>query len=193
MSRREEEQEERRVQAATRTATAQSPPLDRIFTLHHRRVANAAYRVTGNSSDAEDVLQTVFLRLLRRVPTDPPETLGPYLHRAAVNASLDLLRRRRRQPAISLDEDDTGPGPRDLAPTPDHVGLGTELRQQLRQAIAGLSPRAAEIFVLRYLEGYGNKEIAGLLGTTQSTVGVTLHRVREQLKKDLGTYLGEPS
>ena len=127
------------------------------------------------------------------MPSDPPETLGPYLHRAAVNAALDLLRRRKRRPAVSLEADAAGSAPRDMAPAPDHVGLGSELRQQLRRAIAGLSPRAAEIFVLRYLEGYGNKEIAELLDTTQSTVGVTLHRVREQLKKDLGCYLGEPS
>lgn len=181
------------MQAATRQISPESPPLDRIFALHHQRVAHAAYRVTGNASDAEDVLQTVFLRLLRRVPTDPPETLGPYLHRAAVNASLDLLRRRRRRPAVSLDDEGTGPMALDPGPGPDHVGLGTELREQLRRAVAGLSSRAAEIFVLRYLEGYGNKEIAELLGTTQSTVGVTLHRAREQLKKDLGAYLGEPS
>ena len=66
--------------------------IERLFADNKELDFRAAYRVTGNSSDAEDVLQTVFLRLLRS--PQPPEIhhLRAYLHRAAVNAALDLLR-----------------------------------------------------------------------------------------------------
>src|SRR5579862_4855281 len=78
---------------------AGEPPADlgAIFEQHHGAVYRAAYRITGNSMDAEDVLQTVFTRLLRRDGTlDLSQSAASYLHRAAVNASLDLLRSRRR-------------------------------------------------------------------------------------------------
>src|SRR5450631_1006920 len=79
---------------------AATPPdvdLESAYQVHHGMVYRTAYRVTGNPSDAEDVLQTVFLRLMKRddsaAPLEQPEG---YLRRAAVNASIDLLRERQR-------------------------------------------------------------------------------------------------
>ena len=74
-----------------------SANLESLFQRHHDRVFRAAYRVTGSAADAEDVLQTVFLRLAKGsepfVVLENPES---YFARAAVNASLDLLRARKR-------------------------------------------------------------------------------------------------
>src|SRR5258706_1890647 len=85
-----------------------SPPpraLEMLFREHHGEVYRAAYRITGNAMDAEDVLQTVFTRLLRREEQpDLSESAGSYLHRAAVNAALDLMRRRQRSRKVDLDE-----------------------------------------------------------------------------------------
>jgi RNA polymerase sigma factor (sigma-70 family) len=64
-----------------------------------------------------------------------------------------------------------------------------ELRQLIQQAVARLGASAAEMFVLRYFEGYGNSEIAELLGTSQMVVAVTLHRSRARLRKEIGNYL----
>ncbi len=63
------------------------PGLEQIFLEHKDLVYRAAYRVTGNSSDAEDVLQTVFLRLVRQEKFPEISNLPGYLHRSAVNAS----------------------------------------------------------------------------------------------------------
>src|SRR3979409_2249355 len=81
-----------------RTNPRQLPEdLERIFQEHHGLVYRAAYRVTGNSEDAEDVLQTLFLRLLRRErPLDFQSNPKGYLHRAAVNISLDVIKLRKR-------------------------------------------------------------------------------------------------
>src|SRR5258708_15851286 len=85
-----------------------SPPpgaLEMLFREHHGAVYRAAYRITGNAMDAEDVLQTVFTRLLRREEQpDLSESAGSYLHRAAVNAALDLIRRPKRSPQVQLGE-----------------------------------------------------------------------------------------
>ena len=65
----------------------------------------AAYRITGNANDAEDVLQTVFLRMVKRdAAAEPVGNMASFLHRAAVNAALDLMRTRQNIRNIPLDE-----------------------------------------------------------------------------------------
>lgn len=167
------------------------PDLDEIYRTHHQRVLRAAYRVTGSAQDAEDVLQTVFLRLVRREGGSPlSDSLGNYLHRAAVNAALDIVRSRKASRATPLEgveptlASEAGSSPEDS----QSVG---EVKDQIRAALANMSAKAAEIFVLRYFEGYGNHEIAGMLGTSRSTVNVILHRTRERLREELASYLGE--
>src|SRR5437764_3859272 len=74
----------------------------KLFHEHYSLVYRAAYRVTGNAEDAEDVVQTLFLKLLRRQrPLDLDSNPKGYLHRAAVNAALDLLRSRKRAEAAA--------------------------------------------------------------------------------------------
>jgi RNA polymerase sigma-70 factor, ECF subfamily len=209
------------VQAAARETdipATQSPPmapiapigLEAVFRRHHEAVFRAAYRITGDAMDAEDVLQTVFTRLLRREagqagregwphPEHPeslqidPEGAGSYLHRAAVNAAFDLLRARRRSRAVRLEEvADLAHAAEDPGESPERRPLRRELRTRLREALTRLSPRSAEIFALRYFEGLGNHEIARTLGTSQTAVAVMLHRARHRLQKELAP-LGDPS
>jgi RNA polymerase sigma factor (sigma-70 family) len=67
------------------------------------------------------------------------------------------------------------------------------LRQALTRAMAQLKPRPAEIFALRFLEGLSNQQIAQTLGISQVLVAVIVHRTRLQLRKELGSYLGDKS
>ena len=175
---------------ATAAGTA-APDLAQIFTEHNRRVIRAAYRVTGNMEDAEDVLQTVFMRLARREGGSPlSNSLGSYLHRAAVNAALDLVRSRAAARKTALE--DVEPVLAGAASEqPDRLQRGEEIRDLIRAGLGHASPKAAEIFVLRYFEGYGNHEIAKMLGTSRSTVNVILHRTRQSLREQIGEYVGE--
>jgi RNA polymerase sigma-70 factor (ECF subfamily) len=178
---------------AARSRQDSRAELEAIFQAHQQTVLKAAYRITGNATDAEDVLQTVFLRLMRhKQAPGPVDELAPYLHRAAVNAALDTLRSRRRARSVPMFEGDD-PAATDPRPSPYKEQQGREMRDGLRRAMASLSPRAAEVFALRFIEGYGNKEIAGMLGTSQTAIGVSLHRTRAQLREELGSFLGEPS
>lgn len=162
--------------------------LDLAFREHHRAVFRAAFRVIGSVADAEDVLQTVFLNVLRRSrrSEDPTGRLGDqperFLVRAAINAAIDVL--RSRKPAVDGDADAVVE-PAAAADHEDEVWR-SELRARLRSALAQLAPRSAEMVALRYFEGYGNVEIAAALNTTASTVAVTLHRARQRLKAHLG-------
>lgn len=189
----DETKRESNVQQALTANPGTEPDLEQIYREHHRRVIQAAYRVTGNPQDAEDVLQTVFMRLVRREGGSPlSDSLGNYLHRAAINAALDIVRSKRSARASALE----GVEPTLAAAAeeaPDKVQGGSELKEQIRIALARMSAKAAEIFALRYFEGYGNHEIAKMLGTSRSTVNVILHRTREKLRKEMSPYLGETS
>ena len=177
----------------TENATAANNAIDdlgALFREHYRAIFGIAYRITGSPDDAEDVLQTIFLRLTKNDPrarlTSHPQG---YLYRAAVNASLDLLRHRKRANAISLDVIDLDNSPKHEGRNPEENLADMELRELLRQAVAKLEGRASTAFALRYFEGYDNKRIAEVLGTSQLVIGVTLHRARTRLRKEIGNYL----
>ena len=168
-----------------------NPPgeLENLFRAHHDRVFRTAHRITGSPADAEDVLQTVFLRLIKGRENyefaDHPEA---YLSRAAINASLDLLRSRSRSRSVGLEEVSDG-AIESKTRNPEAQHADKELQLLIRQAVARLGETAGEMFVLRYYEGYDNQEIAKLLGTSQMVVGVVLHRARTKLRKEIGHYL----
>jgi len=168
--------------AVNQTASRQPSGLEGVFLEHQRRVFRAAHRITGNAQDAEDVLQTVFLRLARQGGAASLANPSSYLYRAAINAALDLLRARRERTSVALEEAHGAPdGPADR---PDQLHETAELRAWLRDAIAGLPPRAAEVFALHHLEGLENKEIARALGLSRVSVAVTLHRARHRLQQE---------
>jgi len=160
-----------------------SDQLAQLFADHHRRVLVAAYRVTGSMADAEDVAQTVFLRVGRGEGI-PMKNAGSYLYRAAVNGALDLLRRRKIAAAEPIEAAE-GVATTGQTASPDAELSRAELAGLLRQAISELPPRAAEMFTLRYIEELGNREIARLMGTSSAVVAVTLHQTRSKLKKRL--------
>jgi RNA polymerase sigma factor (sigma-70 family) len=167
--------------------TQAATELEGIFRAHHVRVLKAAYRVTGSMADAEDVAQSVFLRLARGdINATAIEHLESYLHRSAVNAALDLIRARGHRenvPVETADELQANP-----ALSPERAHSSGEIRKRLRQGLAKLSPRAAEMFTLRYFEGMDNPEIARTMGTSQAVVAVMLHRTRARLKKELREF-----
>jgi RNA polymerase sigma-70 factor (ECF subfamily) len=159
--------------------------LERAFRSHQSLVFRTAYRITGNAGDAEDVLQTVFLRLLRRGRNvDAVENVESYLRRAAINAALDVIRSRQADQSVPLPEEDSA-----LSPAAPAQGDFAGLRQALSRAIAQLKPAQAEIFALRFLEGLSNQQIAQSLGVSQVRVAVIVHRTRRQLRKELRPYL----
>ncbi|HMG87196.1 MAG TPA: RNA polymerase sigma factor [Terracidiphilus sp.] len=156
--------------------------LSDLFAMHHRRVLLAAYRITGSMADAEDVAQSIFLRLAgNELAVSNAES---YLYRAAINGALDLLRRRTAAANEPLDSA-AGVASQGRGSRPEAEAASSELVQWLRTALGDLSPRAAEMFTLRYVEELDNREIASLMNASQAVVAVTLHQARAKLKKRL--------
>jgi len=158
--------------------------LERLYRRHHEMILRTAFRLTRDVRDAEDVLHTVFVRVMQRGErfAEGAQT-GPYLHRAAVNAALDVLRRRQRMVPL-----ESVPPEREAVPEQQlRLVSGSELGDRLRVALGRLPARHAEVFVLRHVEGYSNREISRLLGISWGNVAVALHRARRRLQSELST------
>jgi RNA polymerase sigma-70 factor (ECF subfamily) len=147
-----------------------------LYQRHWEAVFRAALRVTGNPADAEDVLQTVFLRVIARSEQDEADRRPTaYFRRAAVNAAVDLLRRRAVHAETAYD---------DGAP---HAAVDPALllKEQLRRAIATLDDEDATLFLLRYVEGLSNQELADEFQLEKNNVAVRLHRIRQRLQTEI--------
>lgn len=159
-----------------------------IFQEHYDLVYRTAYSITRTAEDAEDVVQSIFLRLLRRESL-PDLTSNPkgYFYRAAVNLSLKTIRSRQRHVLTGDSEKFESAGNTATSDSDE------ELDRVLWHAIAELNEGAAQTLILRYIHGYSLAEIAKLLGTTRSTVAVSLFRSRMRLKKFIRASQGEQS
>ena len=147
-----------------------------LYESHYEAVFRAALRVTGNPADAEDVLQTVFLRVFAQ-GRDVEELALPaaYFRRAAVNAAVDVLRRRELHAESGYDE------------RTSHVAVQPRvlLKEQLRRAIATLDSDDASLFLLRHVEGLSIEELAEMFQIEKNNVAVKLHRVRQRLQAEM--------
>ena len=134
-----------------------------------------AFHAVGNRPDAEDVVQTVLLRLYeRKEGFESEEHLKHWLLRVAVNESRKLLRAFWRRRVVALDEEWDAPAP-----------SGEEGRELL-SAVMALEPRYRVAVYLYYYEGCSVKEAAALMGAKESTVQTWLQRAREKLRAALG-------
>jgi RNA polymerase sigma-70 factor (ECF subfamily) len=165
------------LQAALRASPGESfsAEFEALFEAHYELVYRTAFGVTGRVEDADDVVQTVFLRLLQQ-PAGLLKNPRAYLYRAAVNVALTVVAARRRRAATEEDEE------RALAIPARVSSDAEEQHRRLYDAIAQLPRRAADIVVLRYLHNYSDAEFAKLLGTSRGVIAVTLYRSRARLK-----------
>ncbi len=146
-----------------------------VYERHYEGVFRAAARITGSHADAEDVLQTVFLRVLSGNVDSAADRPAAYFRRAAVNAAVDILRRRAVHAETPYD---------DRAP---HAAVDRPvlLKEQLRRAVATLDTDDASLFLLRHVEGLSIEELASTFEIEKNNVAVRLHRIRLRLQKEL--------
>ena len=157
------------------TGTTRPSAFAELYERHYEAVFRAALRVTGNPADAEDVLQTVFLRVLAgQRDVEDAALPAAYFRRAAVNAAVDVLRRRELHAESEYDDQAT---PASQPPV--------LLKERLRRAIAALDRDDASLFLLRHVEGLSNDELAEMFQIEKNNVAVKLHRIRQRLQAEL--------
>jgi RNA polymerase sigma-70 factor (ECF subfamily) len=149
-----------------------SSTFQQLYQQYAATVYRTALRVTGNPADAEDVLQSVFLRLWNQGGAlELAYSSEHYLRRAATNAGIDIIRKRQSQKETALEN-----SPERATPAKDAV-----LKEMVRQALAKLDPEDAELFTLRNVDGFSYEELAALFGIERGTVASRLHRIRQDL------------
>ena len=170
----------------------------RLVDMYYTPIYRLALKMLGHEQDAEDVLQTTFLKALQHVQDfEGRSSLSTWLYRIAANEALMLLRRKR--PEVSLDDEPEEaegelPMPEQLTDwccLPERELLSTESKKHLDRAIQKLPEKLRVVFLLRDIEGLSIKDTGEALGLTETAVKTRLLRARLALREQLSTYYGE--
>ncbi len=163
---------------------------------HSRGLFRLAFRMTGNESDAEDVVQESFLRAYRQLHKfDERAAFGTWLYRIAVNCALDLVRSRKRRPEQQLIDaslDDPWPSVKSNEPTPDRLALSSEFRDRVAQAMEELSTAERAAFVLRHFEGLRIDDVSRIMGCQPGAAKHSVFRAVQKLRRALEPLVGAP-
>jgi RNA polymerase sigma-70 factor, ECF subfamily len=172
----------------------------RMVDAYYQPIYRLALRMTGSEQDAEDVLQTTFLKALQHITNfEGRSSLSTWLYRIAANESLMLLRRRRTNFSIEesslMAEDDS----EDVTPLefsdwcclPEDEMLSAESKKEMEAAIQRLPASLRIVFLLRDIQGLSIKETGEALGLTETNVKTRLLRARLHLREQLSNYFGE--
>jgi RNA polymerase sigma factor (sigma-70 family) len=160
------------------------PSWDDVVREHSARVYRLAYRLTGNTHDAEDLTQEVFVRVFRSLSGYTPGTFEGWLHRITTNLFLDMARRRQRIRFEGLGDETAarfGDGVRSPADAFDDRHLDSDIQAALK----ALAPEYRAAVILCDIEGLSYEEIAAALGIKLGTVRSRIHRGRAQLRAAL--------
>jgi RNA polymerase sigma-70 factor (ECF subfamily) len=175
-----------RIEAARK---GESAAFEEIMVLTERRVAQIAWRILGDAEEVKDAMQETFLRFFRHLRGyDETRDLMGWLSRIAVNASLDVQRRRRRLGIFNPLESagpiaDPGPAADDALIRRDEIAF-------LRRAIDTLPPKERLAVLLRDVEGLSTNEVAAALSSSAATVRVQLSRARLKIRRLLEAWRG---
>lgn len=151
---------------------------------HSRYLYGIAFSLTGNSSDAEDVVQETFVAVINskfRGESAVRTWLVQILIRRAA-----MLRRSKRRATTSLD------GVKDAATVSERGSGGSDARLDLAVMLEALSVEHRQVIVLRELEGMSYEEMATALDVPRGTVESRLHRARNELRERFKGYLQKP-
>jgi RNA polymerase sigma-70 factor (ECF subfamily) len=161
---------------------------------HGRAVFRLAFRMTGNETDAEDIVQETFLKAWKQIAKfDGRATFGTWVHRICANCALDHIRaRKRKQDMQSFSRDESSEPPADpleqfasQAPSPERLALSSQITAILAPALAELSEMERAAFVLRHYEGFGIEEISAALGVQPGAAKHSVFRAVQKLRRTL--------
>jgi RNA polymerase sigma-70 factor, ECF subfamily len=165
--------------------------LDDLLRRHQERIHGVCRRLTGNDADALDATQEALISVVRGLPRfDGRSSFSTWVYRIATNAALDELRRRKRRPVVSLDDERSAR--REPAGTGPSIGQAVGDRLDIDAALAQVPLEFRAPVVLRDLCRLDYAEIAEVLGIPAGTVRSRISRGRAVLAALLGDPEGNP-
>lgn len=183
--------------AVARARDGDSEAFRALVERHSRAVFRLAHRMTGNASDAEDVVQETFLKAYRQLSRfESRANFGTWVHRIAVNCSIDLIRARPHREAghdaTDLEQfgaaDTAGPG----LPSPERLMLSAEVQGRISDAMTSLSKMERAAFVLRHFEGQSIDEISRALGLKTNATKHSIFRAVKKMRQALEPFVAQP-
>jgi RNA polymerase sigma-70 factor, ECF subfamily len=157
-----------------------------------------AYRMTGNSPDAEDVVQEAFLRGYQKLSQFAGHSnFGTWVYRIAANYAIDRIRQRNAEEARQAtpsrsNEDGLEIDPvaqvKDPSASPERLASSTELAAKMKQALSELTPAERTAIVMRHWDGCAIEEIAAVLRSSTNATKNTVFRAVAKLRKALGPF-----
>jgi RNA polymerase sigma-70 factor (ECF subfamily) len=162
---------------------------------HSRAVYRLAHRLTGNAHDAEDVVQETFLKAYRQLGRfESRANFGTWLHRIAVNCSIDLIRSRPQREsghdAPDLEQFAAhAPSEDALRRSPERLMLSTEVQERINDAMSGLSRMERAAFVLRHFEGHSIDDISHALGLKTNAAKHSIFRAVRKMRMALEPFV----
>ena len=184
------------VELVARAQAGDPAAYEQLVRRHSARLYSLIYHMTGHREDAEDLVQSVFVRAyqsLRRF--HGRSAFYTWLYRIAVNSTINFLKKRRRRQALSLDDLDQA-----VERDPDYVDLVSqdnpvrdtargELKEKLNAALQTLSHKHRAVVVMHDIEGIPHDEIARRLGISSGTVRSRLFYARQLLQSQLSEFV----
>jgi RNA polymerase sigma-70 factor (ECF subfamily) len=160
---------------------------------HGTRVYNLCLRILGDADEAADVCQDTFLAALRKLSTFRGDSaFTTWLHRVAVNACYDSLRRKRRRPMLQVVRDEDDERPETSLPAPDHADE-VVFSVDVARALQEVPEEFRVVLVMADVQDVPYDEIARVLEIPVGTVKSRVFRGRAALGRALGGSRGEPS
>ena len=161
---------------------------------HSRAVYRLALRMTGNPHDAEDVVQETFLRAYKQLGRfESRANFGTWLHRIAVNCSIDLIRSRPHREsghdADDLEHFSVVHDATEAAQSPERLMLSTEVHDRIHAAMGALSRMERAAFVLRHFEGQSIDEISRALGLKTNATKHSIFRAVRKMRTALEPFV----
>lgn len=184
--------------AVERTLAGERDAYRVLVERHSKNLYRLAYRMTGNSHDAEEVVQEAFLRAyLKLRQFAGTANFGTWVYRIAANYAIDRVRQRKTDDARreipdksvegSLDVDPVAQV-RDQRPSPERLAGNVELAAKMKEALDALSPAERTAIVMRHWDGCAIEEIAEVLKSNSNATKNTVFRAVQKLRRALEKY-----
>jgi RNA polymerase sigma-70 factor, ECF subfamily len=174
---------------------------DQLFQQFHQMIGNLAYRLTGDSEDAADVTQEVFLKVYQNIGTfHSDSSLKTWIYRITVNCALNQKRwwkRRKKgqtetlieEPIKNRENQATELSPRIVHPVQEQTVYRNELMEKMQKSLTSLPSDQRVSVILRDMGGMAYEEIASMLNLSIGTVKSRIARGRETIRRELEIYL----
>ncbi|MBI4971740.1 MAG: RNA polymerase sigma factor [Candidatus Omnitrophica bacterium] len=174
-------------QLIERVQSGDKSAFNEIFSRHKTNLINLAFRFTRSREAAEDIAQEIFIKIYEgKVKTDPKAKFTTWLYRVAVNAAIDVSRKRKYTPhSLDVREDFKDSAIRHTT----EVLTETEIKARVQNEIANLPEKFRSPILLYQFEEMSYREIAAVLGITEKAVERRIYHAKEALRKKLGGLL----